>query len=84
MAHHDHVQLLLKDRETWNRLVIDGALVPDLRDADLAGADLQHRSLRDADLTGSNLEKANLRLAVCNRTEMNGVNLRGADLTGVS
>jgi uncharacterized protein YjbI with pentapeptide repeats len=83
MAKSEHVELLLNDRKTWNELVINGALVPDLRGVHLPGADLQHRSLRDADLTGANLEKANLRNAACNRTKMNSVNLRGADLTGV-
>jgi hypothetical protein len=84
MGHDEHVHLLLNDRDTWNALVRDGVLVPDLREVDLAGADLQHRSLRDADLTGANLEKANLRLAVCNRTKLTAANLRGADLTGAS
>ena len=48
---------------------------PNLRGADLNGADLTR-----ADLTGANLSEANLRWADLTRADLSGANLRGADL----
>jgi uncharacterized protein YjbI with pentapeptide repeats len=59
----------------------------DLREANLAGADLRGADLREADLAGANLQHADLRRARLNYTilfkaDLRGANLEGADLSG--
>src|SRR5436190_1165264 len=73
MANDEHVALLGKDVDAWNRWRSENPnVVPDLRGALLGGADLREANLSDANLIGAKLTKAHLMRA----------NLRGADLTG--
>ncbi len=73
MANEEHLKILRQGVRAWgdwrNR---NSDQRPNLRDANLTGADLTGAYLFDADLAGANLRGANL----------TGVNLRGANLTG--
>ena len=53
---------------------------PNLRGADLTGADLTRSALTGADLRWANLTRADLTGADLTRADLSGANLRGADL----
>ena len=57
-----------------------GHRVPDLRGADLRGANLRYADLRGADLRGADLRGANLRGADLRGANLRYANLRGANL----
>jgi hypothetical protein len=86
MANDDHVALLKKDVDAWNRWRGENPnVVPDLRGALLGGADLRVANLGGADLhvadlSGANLGDANLREASLHAAKLNGAGLRGANL----
>lgn len=72
MANKEHIKLIKRSIEEWNGWRKKHPEErPDLRDADLSGADLGHANLRGADLRGANLRGADL----------NGADLRGANLS---
>ncbi|MGF1600819.1 MAG: pentapeptide repeat-containing protein [Thermosynechococcaceae cyanobacterium] len=68
-----HVQRLLMTR-FCNRC--------NLKDANLAGKDLQGARLTDTKLKRANLAGANLRFAILRNVNLNGADLTNADLTG--
>ncbi len=55
--------------------------VPDLKGANLYGADLSGADLREANLEGADLREANLEGANLNAADFNAADLRGAKLT---
>jgi hypothetical protein len=81
MANPEHLAQAKKGSRAWNRW--RGArpkTIPDLSQADLAGADLQDSDLSRVDLEGANLTRANLENAVLDEANLGGANLNGANL----
>ena len=58
--------------------------LPDLKDADLTGANLSNTDLRCASLMETNLQDADLRGAIVNRTNLTQADLTGANMAGVN
>jgi Pentapeptide repeats (8 copies)/TIR domain len=95
MANEEHLSILKKGFEIWNRWRIDNLGVqPDLRKAYLSGetlsradfsgaylsgANLISADLSGADLSGADLGSADLRDAKLGDANLNGANLNGAD-----
>ena len=72
MANPDHLNTLRQGVDVWNVWRKQHAAEPDLREADLSGANLIQ----------ANLQRANLIQADLTGVELNGAELNGADLTG--
>ena len=82
MANKEHVDLLLKSVEEFNlQREEDPELLPDLRIAHLAGANLTDADLSRAGLDEANLSGANLTDASLSRASLIIANLSGANLT---
>lgn len=81
MANQAHVKRLLQGVEAWNRWrgenpdAIPNLSFADLRNSNLAGADLRDADLRYTDLSYANLYQANL-----NGADLSGICLRYANL----
>ncbi len=72
MANQNHLTVLKKDVAAWNEWRRRNPEIrPDLRRADLGGANLSGAKLFGADLSEANLRGANLSLA-----DLRGVNLK--------
>ncbi len=72
MANQEHLDLLKQGSSTWNAWRVQHQEVqPELRQANLSGADLMMANLSGADLSGADLSGADL----------SGANLSGANLT---
>lgn len=98
MANPQHVRILERGGEEWNRWLygVDGDVdettgfkMVDLRDANLFKADLRDANLfradlRDADLCGADLRGAELGLANLTDADLRGADLRGASLEGAT
>jgi hypothetical protein len=98
MANEEHLKILKQGVDAWNRWrEANPEILPDLREADLAwaelgdmnfrGANLDNGNLTGAKLSGTNLRwaslhGANLSWAALNRTDLRGANLSGANLHG--
>jgi hypothetical protein len=98
MANKKHLAILMEGIEAWNKWRDEHQNIkPDLRNADLhgadlswlilAGTDLRGANLSDADLSssilaGANLSDADLSKAQTCGTDMTDVNLTGANLRG--
>jgi hypothetical protein len=91
MANQKHLKILEQGADAWNIWRIEHpGMIPELREADLHGADLrrvhliagdlQDADLGGADLYGADLSGANLCGAVLNETLLVGAYLGGADL----
>jgi hypothetical protein len=96
----EHLRILKRDVETWNKWRASNPRVrPNLAGADLtlakltdadftnvnlAGASLTRANLAGATLAGANLEHANLRVADLTGADLTGANLTGAGFTGAS
>ena len=77
MANQQHLEILMKGVEAWNRWRVQNPETrPDLSEADLSEADLHL-----ADLSGANLLRANLVEAKLIEANLSGANLSGADLS---
>ena len=77
MANPEHVEILKKGVDTWNKWRKDNPETnPDLRSAPLQGADLINANLSGANLTGADLNGAEL-----HSVNFNEANLALADLT---
>jgi Pentapeptide repeats (8 copies) len=62
MANDEHVAILKKGADAWNRWRVENPDIrPDLTHADLSGANLKGVYLSDADLKGANLKGADLK-----------------------
>jgi hypothetical protein len=91
MANPEHLEILKRGVETWNRWRLDNPVIlPDLRSADLNGADLfdanlsyadiSYTNLGYTDLSHANLSYANLRYARLGHADLSYVDLSHADL----
>jgi hypothetical protein len=83
MADPEHVKIL-KGVPAWKRWRRYMTVDPDLRGADLSGANLRFADLSDAKMSHANLSGANLREARLIGTDLGLANLTGADLTGAN
>ena len=82
MANDDHVALLKKDVDAWNRWRGENPnVVPNLRGAPLGGADLRVANLSGADLRVADLSGACLSAAKLSGADLREANLSGADLS---
>src|ERR1035438_1666445 len=90
MANVVQFEMLLQGAEAWNawrgRHL---AAPPDLRAADLRGANLNRANLigadlREADLHGAQLHEAEIKRADLRGADLSRANLRGADLSGAN
>jgi len=92
MANEKHVAILKQGVDAWNAWRDENPDIrPDLREANLHGANLREADFESADLSRANLSGANLqkaKLIEADLTEANlrramldGANLRGADLS---
>ena len=80
MANQEHLEILKGGVQTWGQWRNEHIdIQPDLRGADLRGANLAFAFFRDADL-----RKADLRKADFSDAYLNSADLRGADLRGVN
>lgn len=78
MANPEHVEILKQGVEVWNAWRRENPTVtPDLRDANLRGADLRNASLYQTFLTGADLRDADL-----SRADLRSTVLREAQLSG--
>ena len=66
-----------RDVAVWNKVRMEN---PDLRYANLGGADLRSANLRNANLRGADLGGANLGYADLRGADLRGADLRSADL----
>jgi hypothetical protein len=82
MADHQQLALLQQGAEVWNQWRKETALILNLRNADLSGADLRNANLSGAVLHGANLREANLHGADLYGAGLHRTNLHGADLYG--
>src|SRR4051794_15432789 len=63
----------------WNHRRMQAREIPNLRHADLTGADLNGAGLRHADLSHAYLRGADLSQAICGETNFGNVDLSGVD-----
>lgn len=88
MPNPDHLAILSRGVEEWNRWRADNAPAPgDIEGIDLRGADLRGASLAAADFRSVHLQRANLRGAdlagaILTHARLNLASLRGANLSG--
>jgi uncharacterized protein YjbI with pentapeptide repeats len=85
MANPEHLARLKQGVEAWNRWRKDNrAVLPDLREANLKGADLSRANLSEANLDGAGLSGATLSEANVSGASISGSNLEAANLCGAS
>lgn len=83
MASLMHSLLLRLSPRLWNFWRdYSRQMIPDLSNANLAGAKLSRVNLYKADLTGANLSRTDLARAILNRADLSRANLADADLSG--
>lgn len=84
MANDEHLKILKKGVEAWNKWRIDNPQIsPDLSGADLNGADLRNAYLDSAILSRANLGGANLERAYLSMADLTEADLTKADLFNV-
>jgi len=90
MANQEHLEILMKGVDVWNKWREDNPNVKvdlsgaNLSGADLFGANLIHADLRGADLRGTILRRAILSGADINDTDFRNAKLSGAKLSGAN
>jgi hypothetical protein len=84
MANDEHVAILKKGVDTWNKWRKADQVEGSLTDADLSGADLSRASLSEANLAGANLSDANLSEAILIQADLTQANLIKANLAGAN
>lgn len=81
----EHLEILRQGYAIWNKWRIDNPnIIPDLRRANLNGADLEGANLSCVDLEGANLSGANLSDSDLSGAYSKGVNLRDANLSSAN
>ena len=55
MTNQEHLEILRKGVEAWNRWRAENPVIPNLQEADLRGANLQEANLWGANLQGADL-----------------------------
>jgi uncharacterized protein YjbI with pentapeptide repeats len=87
MANADHIKRLRQGVDAWNAWRWrrkEPSVRPDLREADLTGANLGRADLTGADLHGANLGGADLHGANLGGANLSGAYLHGANLGGAN
>jgi len=90
MANKKHLEILMQGVEEWNRWREENeTITPDLRNADLRGADLSWTILAGTDLRGANLSDADLSASILAGADLSDADLSkactsGADMTDVN
>jgi hypothetical protein len=85
MANEEHLKILRQGFRAWNKWrETNSDIAPDLRSADLSGADLMGVNFSGADLGKANLPDASLFEATLSGTDLSESILRGADLRGAT
>lgn len=85
MANEEHVKMLDQGVAVWNKWRRENPdIQPDLRGANLIGADLGKADLSRASLNRADLSRADLRGANLIRADLSGASLREADLSGAN
>jgi uncharacterized protein YjbI with pentapeptide repeats len=99
MSNDEHLEILKRGVDTWNRWRKEHHILPDLSEANLSMADLSEANLSEANLVRADLSKANLiganlsiaklveadlRNSILHDANLSTANLSGADLTGAS
>jgi hypothetical protein len=84
MAEQSHLDILKQGVEVWNRWRQKQSVIPDLREADLADAELDGINLRNARLEWANLSKAHLARATLDQANLYKTFLAGAYLLEAS
>ncbi len=87
MTNQEHLEILRKGVEAWNRWRAENPVIPNLQEADLRGTNLQEAilwlaNLQEANLRVASLQEANLRVANLQEANLWGTNLWGANLQG--
>ena len=83
MANPEHLAILKQGVEGWNKWREEHSdLRPNLREAELEGADLSGALLQEADLYDANLVQASLSATELYHAYLHGANLSGAHLLG--
>jgi hypothetical protein len=83
MANEEQLAILKQGVEVWNKWREENPDIEiDLRDADLAGAELSDANFDDADLSQANFRKAWLTGAQFSLARLNGADLTDANLAG--
>lgn len=82
MANKKHLEILKQGGERWSIWRKENeTITPNLRNADLRGADLQWNNLNHTDLRDADLRGADLRRATLYEANLTGANLSEADLS---
>ena len=84
MANEEHLKILKRGVEQWNKWRLEDAIRPDLSGADLRGAYLGGADLRDAYLSGAKLFDAELFEANLSGADLSDAYLVGARLIGAN
>jgi uncharacterized protein YjbI with pentapeptide repeats len=99
MANKEHLEILNRGVDTWNRWRKEHHILPDLSEVNLSMADLSEANLSEANLVRADLSKANLtganlsiaklveadlRNSILHDANLSTANLIGADLTEAS
>jgi len=79
MANEEHLKILKQGVEAWNEWRKQNAVIPDLSEISLIGADF-----RRADLKWVNFREANLSEVDFKSANLTSANMRGAKLTGAN
>jgi hypothetical protein len=84
MANKEHLEILKKGVEAWNRWrALNRQVQPDLTGADLRGTNLRGMNFRNTDLSSADLSRANLRGATLRKAILNRTNLQSTNFEGV-
>ena len=85
MANEEHLNILMKGVEAWNKWRRNNPeIIPDLRGVNLQGMYLECINFENTNLTKSDLRQCKLQWARFNGAILDGVDLEKADLSGTN